>query len=101
MKIIFGSLNSAETGLLKTVLENAGIQTIVRNETQWAPGLEFTPEVWIVNDADYEQAMEVRDSWLRTPVELKLPWTCQSCGELIEGQFTSCWKCGAERNPAP
>jgi len=24
-------------------------------------------------------------------------WKCAGCGEEIEGQFTECWKCGAER----
>lgn len=24
-------------------------------------------------------------------------WTCVSCGELREAQFTECWKCGAPR----
>jgi hypothetical protein len=23
-------------------------------------------------------------------------WTCPKCGELIEGQFDSCWKCAGE-----
>src|SRR5437016_7744812 len=27
-------------------------------------------------------------------------WTCKQCGEVIEGQFDSCWKC-AERAAAP
>lgn len=25
------------------------------------------------------------------------PWTCAACGERLEGQFDSCWRCGAER----
>lgn len=32
------------------------------------------------------------------------PWKCPGCGELIEGQFTECWQCGAagpNREPAP
>lgn len=24
-------------------------------------------------------------------------WRCPNCGELIEGQFTTCWKCGTDR----
>jgi hypothetical protein len=23
------------------------------------------------------------------------PWTCEHCGEALEPQFTSCWRCGA------
>ena len=27
-------------------------------------------------------------------------WICAQCNEVIEGQFTACWQCGAER-PLP
>jgi hypothetical protein len=27
-------------------------------------------------------------------------WTCKKCGEKIEGQFDSCWRCSAPK-PAP
>lgn len=25
------------------------------------------------------------------------PWKCAQCGEECEGQFTQCWRCGADR----
>jgi hypothetical protein len=28
-------------------------------------------------------------------------WTCSKCGEKIEDQFDSCWKCAAETNQIP
>lgn len=28
-------------------------------------------------------------------------WTCSECGELIEDQFDSCWKCAAQSSDAP
>ena len=28
-------------------------------------------------------------------------WKCSACGETSEVQFSACWKCGAERRPAP
>jgi len=27
-----------------------------------------------------------------------MKWTCESCGECHENQFTSCWNCGLERD---
>jgi rubrerythrin len=24
-------------------------------------------------------------------------WRCPSCGELVEGQFQACWKCGTSK----
>ena len=26
------------------------------------------------------------------------PWVCGGCTEQLEGQFTTCWKCGGERD---
>ncbi len=28
-------------------------------------------------------------------------WQCPQCNEAIEGQFTACWHCGAQRLGAP
>jgi hypothetical protein len=28
-------------------------------------------------------------------------WTCSKCGEKLEAQFDSCWKCGAARGTPP
>jgi hypothetical protein len=28
-------------------------------------------------------------------------WTCPKCGEAIEDQFDSCWKCASQRAPIP
>jgi len=53
-----------EVGLLKSLLEDAGIASEIRNESSSAnfPGAAFQPELWVLNDTDYEKACEVRDS---------------------------------------
>ena len=28
-------------------------------------------------------------------------WTCKKCGEQVEDNFDSCWKCSAPRDAAP
>ena len=63
MKMLFSSQTAPEVGLLKGLLDEAGIPCEVRNESTHAnlPGAAFQPELWIVNDADYERACEVRD----------------------------------------
>ena len=32
-----------------------------------------------------------------TATKYQVSWRCSSCGEQHEGQFSSCWKCGAVR----
>ena len=97
MKRVFSSGNVGDSGLFKNRLEEAGIEYVIQNEAApyQVPGLG--PEIWVVHDVDFERACQLRDSLLQPPPPgLALArWTCPGCKEEIEGQFTSCWKCGA------
>lgn len=106
MKKLYSAMNPTEAHLLRGVLESEGIEAIVRGEFLWTARGEVplttdtAPSVWVVNDEDYEQAMEI-------VVEFKAPenaagsenkdWKCDKCNETNEGQFTECWNCGASR----
>ena len=65
MKMLFSSQTALEVGLLKGLLDEAGIPCEVRNENTHAnlPGAVFQPEIWVFNDTDYERACDVRDGW--------------------------------------
>lgn len=100
MKLIFTSPDRTAVGVLHSALEEAGIECELRNEAMQAnfPGAAFYPELWVIEDQDFPRAVEVRDSLcLRAPVA-HTPWTCPACGEQLEAQFLSCWKCGANRD---
>ena len=105
MKRVFtANTMSADQEIVKVLLENAQIPCMIRNEYlsmalgELAPS-ECSPEVWIQNDEDYPRAKEIVDAWRSAGVEDHGPWVCH-CGETIEGQFTSCWKCGSDRPTA-
>jgi hypothetical protein len=105
MKRVFtANTMTADQEIVKDLLERAKIPCSIRNEHlsmalgELAPS-ECSPEVWILNDEDYPQAKEIVDAWRNTKVEIRDPWVCH-CGEIIEGQFTSCWNCGQERPTA-
>ena len=34
-----------------------------------------------------------------TPQVVGQPWQCPKCGEQLEPQFKSCWKCGSDQEP--
>ncbi|MCW1926247.1 DUF2007 domain-containing protein [Luteolibacter arcticus] len=62
MKMIFKSHQSEKVGLYQSILESAGIPTTVRNEfVNAASGTWLadpdTPELWTLNDEDYERAL--------------------------------------------
>ncbi|HTD87152.1 MAG TPA: DUF2007 domain-containing protein, partial [Candidatus Binatia bacterium] len=99
MKRVFTSQNSAEVGFLKSVLEDAGIDCFMRNESQAYQTLAFTPELWVSNDEDLGKAEELCKGW-RPQAEPQLKrWRCEKCGEELEGQFGTCWKCAAGEEP--
>ena len=99
MKMLFSSPRNQNVELLKDALNEAGIQCEVRNENAYAffPGAEFYLELWVLNDADFQKAAELRDAlWKAESTGVK-SWICRVCGEESERQFTACWKCGAVR----
>ena len=96
------TIDGASIEMLKDLLEGVEIRCMVRNEflssfTGELPFLESSPELWILNDEDYPRAREVFETLQTTRVAVNESWSCDDCGETIEGQFTSCWQCGTER----
>lgn len=81
----------------KNLLESEGIACKLRNEHLGSvmgevPFIEVWPQLWIVNDLDYDRAKQLlsADAELESPTT---PWTCRYCGEINEGQFAACWNC--------
>ena len=101
MKLVFTATTmSADQEIVKGLLEEADIPYLIRNEYLSAGEAPFiSPELWIMNDEDYPRAKEIVDAWQNAEIENHGPWVCR-CGETVEGQFTSCWKCGRERTTA-
>ena len=97
MKRVFTSPDSAEVGLLKSLLEEAGIECFTRNETQAYTGVAFHPELWIVSDEDEPAAEKICREWRQSAAD-QTRWKCTTCGEELEGQFAACWNCGSPRS---
>jgi hypothetical protein len=103
MKLLFSSASQAEVGLLKGLLDAAAIRSEIRNHSAQAayyPGAEFYPELWVLNDEQFARATELRDAWRTAPSGGGRAWLCPGCGEQMEAQFMTCWKCGAKRDEA-
>ena len=104
MKRIYSSLDNVSIGHVVSMLEDSGIEHIVRNRYLSGamgelPVNECWPEVWVARDADYEAAMEIVRV-ATAQIRDAGPWRCRQCGEHNEGQFASCWKCSADRTDA-
>jgi len=98
MKKLFSSPDNAELELLRNMLDDSGVGCEVRNGdiSRIVPAPPFYEELWVSED-DYPKASELVNSWRRPPSSSAGAWTCPACKELIEAQFSSCWKCGAQR----
>ncbi len=98
MKKLLTSANRPELGFFQDMLAKVEIVTEIRNENSFEnlPGACFLPELWLLNDTDYERAL-ILLSELQNPEGESDKWTCTGCGETSEGQFGSCWRCGSVR----
>ena len=86
---------------IKSLLESSKIECIIRNQLLAGaigeiPPIECWPEVWIMHDEDYTEAMDIINSATVSHTDTNSFWRC-TCGETIEGQFSACWACGSER----
>jgi hypothetical protein len=108
MKEIFRNADSAWVGLYQSILGDAEIPTFVYNLSALqlpAAGLAvaffplplFFPTLCVVDDGDYEDAMQILRSVPEAGLTEAEPWTCGVCGEEAPGNFTRCWKCEAAR----
>lgn len=99
----FSILERPLAALLRQRLQQEGIACLLRNEDLFTalgeiPLLECLPELWVMDEEVYPRAMLLLESWLKEGKTVTAAWTCQGCGERLEGQFGSCWKCGRERS---
>ncbi len=102
MKRVFASLNIIEINHLKNLFEAAGIHCTLRN--QYLAGIagevpfdQCAAQLWVLDDAQLWLAEEIMRDWRRARFARGPAWNCAECGEPHEGQFTECWKCGAEK----
>ena len=97
MKRVFSSFNQTDVYHARNLLENAGIEVMVKNAILSSamgelPPAECQAELWVLDDADAERAQKV----LTREAAAGPDWTC-ACGETLGPQFTQCWRCGAYR----
>ena len=88
--------------LLKERLATEEIVCLVRNDELSTalgeiPFVECYPELWVVDDEVFPRARLLLDQWLSEMSMEQGAWRCAGCGEVLEGQFESCWQCGREK----
>jgi len=97
VKRVFSSFNLQIVHHAKNLLAAEGIRAVVKNELLSSamgelPPAECQAELWVLNERDAARAEAV----LSRKETADPGWTC-GCGEVLGGQFTQCWRCGAYR----
>jgi len=97
MKLVFRAASLLQVAHARNVLISAGIDCELRNQYLAGalgdlPMLETWPQLWV--DDSFESAA-LRALAVAAAAPAGTPWTCRQCGEELESQFTSCWRCGA------
>lgn len=101
MKEIFRDSDHSKVALCQSILEAEGIKTFLRNEhlsSTEALIPVFYPALCVVNEAEYEQAVEVLRLRFQADQErVELPdVNCPNCQEENPATFDVCWSCQTE-----
>jgi len=86
--------------LVQVALDHEGI----RVEMQLLPSARVRQRcaVFVIDPKDVTRARQIvtrhLNGSLPSGVAIGLPWPCPRCGEVNEGQFQACWKCGVARD---
>jgi hypothetical protein len=103
MREVFTSQDFTEVGYYKSILDEAGISSVIRNENanvQGLTGSSFYPSLCVVKDEDYAEAIRILRTARGAGAVLAADWTCPVCSEKNPGNFEVCWKCSAARPSA-
>ena len=100
MKKLYTTADRILLYLLKSRLEEKGIQCLIKNEDYVGPAagevppVVARPELWVMVDATYAEGKALVQEELLHRSQPKKSWHCTHCNEVMEGQFEVCWKCG-------
>ncbi|MDM0115290.1 DUF2007 domain-containing protein [Variovorax sp. J22R133] len=87
--------NLAIATLWVHALREEGVNALVQREFLAAaagqlPPDQCLPEIWVADDDQLALATRLLDALQHRP---QRRWHCR-CGEVVEGGFEQCWRCG-------
>ncbi len=101
MHAVYSNWDSVKVGMIDGVLRESGIPTFVKN---WSgsniteiPIPALYPTVCVLNQSDIIPARNLIQDFLSAPASEAKEWICHECGVGVDGVFTHCWNCQAER----
>jgi hypothetical protein len=104
MKRVYSTDNIAKAWNIRNVLEQQGIEAVVKNEQLYSvagelPITECMPEVW-VKPLYCQRAEQIIAEIENAPEPQGADWHCTHCGESNAINFALCWNCeGSDDRP--
>ena len=105
MRKILEHIEFARVGHYQSILEGEGITAKIRNlgtssGSGEIPFTEVYPELWVVEDAEYDRALKILEPYHDKETPEESPWVCPNCSEQLPGSFGQCWQCETMRPAA-
>ena len=100
MKRVFTCSNTLELQAYKEALKRADIDIFVKNEyiagaIGEVPFTEAWPEIWIIQETDEQDAIDLCQKLEQEMKKPKQEWQCHHCDEINDGSFEFFWQCEA------
>lgn len=102
MQQLYQAADRIEAQLLRDLLDRHHIEARVFGDyLSGAAGelpADVYPTVWVIEDHDLPRAQTLLNDWLaeNQARATAASWVCRGCGELVDGSFDLCWRCGQE-----
>jgi hypothetical protein len=99
MKEVFRAFEFTEVGYYQSIVESAGIATLIRNQTPELIGAGETPiaypSLWVLDEADGDKALAIiRELLKERELTPGADVPCPLCHEPNPSNFEICWNCG-------
>jgi hypothetical protein len=96
MKLLYTNENRYLVHNIQNLVENSGIAIMLKNEFAAGAAGDLVPhetwlELWVIHDADYDQAMQLISSSFSGEDDAE--WLCSNCQEINDASFDFCWNC--------
>lgn len=102
MRCVLIAQTPIEAGLVRDLLDSAGIPAQVRGEALWmARGeipvtAETAPSVWVPAHR-YDEALAILRAADEAAASDQPIWTCSRCQAEVDGNLLECWQCACLR----
>lgn len=104
MRKVYSCNSIIELAPYKFALAAEDIKLLIKNEfAQGAigelPPTDALPQIWVLNDSDFEQAQQICIEVEKQQQQLSDDWLCVHCSETNASSFEYCWQCQTIRPP--